>query len=175
MITAPESADQTIDEDTAADDTPTNHQWQSAARRPPDHFGHPLRGGCRDLHPILINNVADGILSTFVVAPAFGIALGLPVIAENTTMPTTPKMNASSGGNASTPTSAGFTVASGPTPCPCSIAIDLTARFGFPGTMILSQEAAQGAGESPDEVEPIEGQILPKMIAAGFATFTIRR
>jgi hypothetical protein len=56
---------------------------------------------------------------------------------------------------------------------PMSIAIGLTALFGFPGTMILSQEAAKGAGESEDEVAAIEGQILPKMIVAGFATVTI--
>ena len=35
---------------------------------------------------------------------------------------------------------------------PMSIAIGLTALFGFPGTMILSQEAARGAGESPEEI-----------------------
>jgi hypothetical protein len=54
-----------------------------------------------------------------------------------------------------------------------SIAIGLTALFGFPGTMILSQEAAKGAGETPEEVAAIEGDILPKMIVAGFATVTI--
>jgi hypothetical protein len=56
---------------------------------------------------------------------------------------------------------------------PMSMAIGLTALFGFPGTMILSQEAAKGAGESPEEVAAIEGEILPKMIVAGFATVTI--
>ena len=39
--------------------------------------------------------------------------------------------------------------------------------------MILSQEAARGAGETPEEVAAIEGQILPKMIIAGFSTVTI--
>lgn len=56
---------------------------------------------------------------------------------------------------------------------PMSIAIGLTALFGFPGTMILSQEAAKGAGETPEEVAAIEGVILPKMIVAGFSTVTI--
>ena len=56
---------------------------------------------------------------------------------------------------------------------PMSVAIGLTALYGFPGTMILSQEAAKGAGESPEEVAAIEGEILPKMIVAGFATVTI--
>ena len=56
---------------------------------------------------------------------------------------------------------------------PMSIAIGLTSLYGFPGTMILSQEAAKGAGETPEEVAAIEGQILPKMIVAGFSTVTI--
>lgn len=56
---------------------------------------------------------------------------------------------------------------------PMSVAIGLTALYGFPGTMILSQEAAKGAGETPEEVKAIEGQILPKMIVAGFSTVTI--
>jgi len=56
---------------------------------------------------------------------------------------------------------------------PMSIAIGLTSLYGFPGTMILSQEAAKGAGETPEEVAAIEGEILPKMIIAGFSTVTI--
>lgn len=56
---------------------------------------------------------------------------------------------------------------------PMSISIGLTALYGFSGTMILSQEAAKGAGESPEEVAAIEGEILPKMIVAGFSTVTI--
>lgn len=54
-----------------------------------------------------------------------------------------------------------------------SMAIGLTALYGFPGTMILSQEAAKGAGETPEEAAAIEGEILPKMIVAGFSTVTI--
>ena len=56
---------------------------------------------------------------------------------------------------------------------PMSVSIGLTSLFGFPGTMILSQEAAKGAGETPEEVAAIEHEILPKMIIAGFATVTI--
>lgn len=56
---------------------------------------------------------------------------------------------------------------------PMSIAIGLTSLYGFPGTMILSQEAAKAAGETPEEVAAIEGEILPKMIVAGFSTVTI--
>ena len=56
---------------------------------------------------------------------------------------------------------------------PMSVAIGLTSLYGFPGTMILSQEAAKGAGETPAEVAAIEHEILPKMIIAGFSTVTI--
>lgn len=56
---------------------------------------------------------------------------------------------------------------------PMSIAIGLTSLYGFPGTMILSQEAARGAGETPEEAAAIEGYVLPKMIVAGFSTVTI--
>jgi hypothetical protein len=56
---------------------------------------------------------------------------------------------------------------------PMSVAIGLTSLYGFPGTMILSQEAARGAGESSEEVAAIEHEILPKMIVAGFSTVTI--
>lgn len=54
-----------------------------------------------------------------------------------------------------------------------SIAVGLTSLYGFPGTMILSQEAAKSVGENEAEVKAIEGQILPKMIIAGFSTVTI--
>lgn len=54
-----------------------------------------------------------------------------------------------------------------------SIAIGLTCLYGFPGTMILSQEAARGAGDDPEEAAAIEAAILPKMIVAGFSTVTI--
>lgn len=56
---------------------------------------------------------------------------------------------------------------------PMSMAIGLTSLYGFPGTMILSQAAARGAGKPPHEVAAIEGEILPKMIIAGFSTVTI--
>lgn len=56
---------------------------------------------------------------------------------------------------------------------PMSIAIGLTSLYGFPGTMILSQEAAKSVGETEEEIKAIEGGILPKMIIAGFSTVTI--
>jgi len=56
---------------------------------------------------------------------------------------------------------------------PMAIAIGLTSLYGFPGTLILSQEAAKNIGETEDEVRIIEDEILPKMIVAGFSTVTI--
>ena len=56
---------------------------------------------------------------------------------------------------------------------PMSIAIGLTSLYGFPGTMILSQEAAKSVGTTEEEIQVIENNILPKMIIAGFATVTI--
>ncbi|MFY7868408.1 MAG: hypothetical protein ACOVQN_02820, partial [Exiguobacterium sp.] len=54
-----------------------------------------------------------------------------------------------------------------------SMAIGLTALYGFPGTLILSEEAAKNIGETEEEVHIIEDEILPKMIVAGFSTVTI--
>ena len=54
-----------------------------------------------------------------------------------------------------------------------SISIGLTALYGFPGTMILSQETAKNVGENEAEIAAIEGAILPRMIIAGFSTVTI--
>jgi hypothetical protein len=56
---------------------------------------------------------------------------------------------------------------------PMAMSIGLTSLYGFPGTMVLSQEAARAAGEDEDEIKAIEGSILPKMIVAGFSTVTI--
>ncbi|MBP1040662.1 hypothetical protein I6N95_06575 [Vagococcus sp. BWB3-3] len=56
---------------------------------------------------------------------------------------------------------------------PMSIAIGLTSLYGFPGTMILSQEAAKSVDGTVEEQQLIEGQILPKMVVAGFSTVTI--
>jgi hypothetical protein len=54
-----------------------------------------------------------------------------------------------------------------------SIGIGLTALYGFPGTLLLSQEAAKAVGETEDEAKAIEAEILPRMVVAGFATVTI--
>ena len=56
---------------------------------------------------------------------------------------------------------------------PMAIAIGLTSLYGLPGTLILSQQAAKNIGETEDEVQIIEDEILPKMVVAGFSTVTI--
>lgn len=133
----------------------------------------------------LINNITDGILNTLVVALILGVtlrtlgvlkpsvlsgidALGLMMIAILILVFVF--------GIAGIAGIAGFAALAGKLlgyTVPMSIAIGLTSLFGFPGTLILSQEAAKGAGESPEEVAAIEGEILPKMIVAGFSTVTI--
>ena len=56
---------------------------------------------------------------------------------------------------------------------PMSIAIGLTSLYGFPGTMILSQEAAKNVSPILEEQRLIEAHIMPKMVIAGFSTVTI--
>jgi len=54
-----------------------------------------------------------------------------------------------------------------------SIAIGMTTFFGFPGTMVLTKEAATAVGESEEEIAVIEQNILPIMVTGGFSTVTI--
>ena len=153
---------------------------------------------------ILINNLTNGILNTFVVALIFGIALrafgvfkpgilngidayGLMMLAIlilvfgplATVQPAdvaalaVPLLIVFVVGLIGIALFAGIAGKLLGYTIPMSIAIGLTALYGFPGTMILSQEAARGAGDTPEEVAAIEGQILPKMIIAGFSTVTI--
>ncbi|MEZ0481513.1 hypothetical protein [Planococcus sp. SSTMD024] len=56
---------------------------------------------------------------------------------------------------------------------PMAIAIGLSSLYGFPGTLILSEEAAKNIGETEGEIQIIEDEILPKMVVAGFSTVTI--
>ena len=153
---------------------------------------------------ILINNLTNGILNTFVVALIFGIALrafgvfkpgilngidayGLMMLAIlilvfgplATVQPAdvaalaVPLLIVFVVGLIGIALFAGIAGKLLGYTIPMSIAIGLTALYGFPGTMILSQEAARGAGDTSEEVAAIEGQILPKMIIAGFSTVTI--
>ena len=153
---------------------------------------------------ILVNNLTNGILNTFVVALIFGIALrafgifkpgilngidayGLMMLSimilvfgplatvepADVAALAVPLLIAFVFGIAGIALFAGIAGKLLGYTIPMSIAIGLTSLYGFPGTMILSQEAAKGAGETPEEVAAIEGAILPKMIIAGFSTVTI--
>ncbi|WP_127127367.1 hypothetical protein [Georgenia sp. SYP-B2076] len=153
---------------------------------------------------ILVNNVTDGILNTFVVALLLGItlratgvlrpsvlvgidALGLMMISililvfaplagvspADVGALALPLVLAFVFGLVGIALFAGLVGKLLGYSIPMSVGIGLTALYGFPGTMILSQEAARGAGETPDEVAAIEADILPKMIVAGFSTVTI--
>ena len=184
----------------------------ATAEEAPSRLPAPLRTtpgtlfvvGCTVLVSLLINNLTNGILNTFVVALILGVALravgffkpsvlsgidafGLMMLAimilvfgplatvkpSDVAALAVPLLIAFVFGIAGI---AGFSALVGKIvgySVPMSISIGLTSLFGFPGTMILSQEAAKAAGESPEEVAAIENEILPKMIVAGFATVTI--
>ncbi len=53
------------------------------------------------------------------------------------------------------------------------MSIGFSALYGFPGTYIISHEAAEAVGENEKEKEAILDHILPKMLVAGFVTVTI--
>ena len=52
-------------------------------------------------------------------------------------------------------------------------ALSVTCMMGFPGTFIVSNEVATQLAESEEEREFILGEIMPKMLIAGFVTVTI--
>lgn len=54
-----------------------------------------------------------------------------------------------------------------------SLAIGVTALFGFPGTFIISNEVANAEGKTQEERKAILDEILPKMLISGFVTVTI--
>lgn len=54
-----------------------------------------------------------------------------------------------------------------------SMAIGLSALFGFPGTFVISNEVANAVGETEEERMLILDHILPKMLVSGFVTVTI--
>lgn len=56
---------------------------------------------------------------------------------------------------------------------PMSIAIGVSALFGFPGTFIISNEVANANGKTEEERQIILDEILPKMLVSGFVTVTI--
>jgi len=54
-----------------------------------------------------------------------------------------------------------------------SIAIGVSALFGFPGTFIISNEVANANGKTEEDRKVILDAIMPKMLVAGFVTVTI--
>jgi hypothetical protein len=54
-----------------------------------------------------------------------------------------------------------------------AISLGLTCTFGFPTTMLMSQEVANAMGKTEEEKTALRNYLLPKMIIAGFVTVTI--
>ena len=54
-----------------------------------------------------------------------------------------------------------------------AFAVTLTCLYGFPGTYILTEEAAKAAAETPEEKEFLMSKILPKMLVGGFTSVTV--
>ncbi len=56
---------------------------------------------------------------------------------------------------------------------PISVALSLTALYGFPPNYILTEEAAKGLAETDEERNFLMDRMLPKMLVGGFMTVTI--
>ena len=56
---------------------------------------------------------------------------------------------------------------------PMAVALGMTCTFGFPTTMILSQEIATSMGRTDKERVILENYFLPKMLTAGLITVTL--
>ena len=54
-----------------------------------------------------------------------------------------------------------------------SIAVSMTALFGFPGTYLISKEVSDAVGENPEEVKVIMDYLMPKMIIGGIVSVSI--
>lgn len=54
-----------------------------------------------------------------------------------------------------------------------SLAVAMTALFGFPGTYLVSREVAAAVGETDEEVQIVMSYIMPKMIIAGIVSVSI--
>lgn len=54
-----------------------------------------------------------------------------------------------------------------------AVALGMTCTFGFPTTMILSQEVAASTGQNVAEQTALENYLLPKMLTAGLVTVTL--
>ena len=56
---------------------------------------------------------------------------------------------------------------------PMSMAIGSSCLFGFPGTVIISNEVSESTGTTAEEKAFINEQIMPKMLVAGMVTVSI--
>ena len=54
-----------------------------------------------------------------------------------------------------------------------SMAIGSSCLFGFPGTVIISNEVSESTGATPEERAAINAQIMPKMLVAGMVTVSV--
>lgn len=54
-----------------------------------------------------------------------------------------------------------------------AFAVALTALYGFPPNYILTEEASKSLAETPEELEYLMDEMLPKMLVGGFTTVTI--
>lgn len=54
-----------------------------------------------------------------------------------------------------------------------AFACSLTALYGFPPNLVLTQEAAKALAETPEENQYLMDNLLPQMIVGGFVTVTI--
>ena len=54
-----------------------------------------------------------------------------------------------------------------------SMAIGSSCLFGFPGTVIISNEVSESTGANAEERAAINAQIMPKMLVAGMVTVSI--
>lgn len=58
-------------------------------------------------------------------------------------------------------------------PFTLAVSLGITCTFGFPTTMLISQEVAAAMGETEDQRKALLNFLLPKMLVAGFVTVTI--
>lgn len=54
-----------------------------------------------------------------------------------------------------------------------SVAIGSSCLFGFPGTVIISNEVSESTGANAEEKAAINAEIMPKMLVAGMVTVSI--
>ena len=58
-------------------------------------------------------------------------------------------------------------------PFTLAVSLGITCTFGFPTTMLISQEVSTAMGETEEQRKALLNFLLPKMLVAGFVTVTI--